>query len=72
LTTIGAFLHPCPASACDQQRIHYIRFANTKNLLFPEFSGQAVEMHELNANQGFESFASQVYQLITEAGRKVF
>ena len=56
----------------DQRQIIYVRFAAHPPLLDEEFAGQPIAVHQLQADAGFEEFASQLHQLITNAGRKAF
>jgi hypothetical protein len=56
----------------DQRKICYIRFAAHESLIEPEFSGQPIMVHQLDGCIGFESFTSQLYQVITDNGREAF
>ncbi len=56
----------------DQRQIIYVRFAAHHSLLEPEFMDSPIKTCTLKADQGFDSFASQLYQLVTDAGRNIF
>ena len=56
----------------DQRQLIYVRFASHPSLLSPEFIGLPIVERHLRADSGFESFASELYQLITSVGRKAF
>lgn len=47
----------------------YIRFANHEALLD---AGQSITTYHVDANKGFEGFATEVHNLIKEAGKRVF
>ena len=53
----------------DQRRIVYIRFGNQEPL-FDEKDGLVI--YEVEANKGFESFATEIHNLVKQEGRKVF
>ncbi len=53
----------------DRRRIVYIRFGK-QEALFGEQDGLAV--YELEATMGFESFATEIHNLVKREGRKVF
>ncbi len=51
------------------QRLIYMRFANHPPLLEPD---KKIKVYKLNANKGFESFSTQVHNIVREEGRDVF
>lgn len=53
----------------NNKRLVYMRFAGHPPLLEPD---RKIKTHKLNANSGFESFSTQVHNIITEEGRDVF
>lgn len=53
----------------DGQPIIYMRFAGHAPLFGPE---QNIKTYKLNANSGFESFSSQVHNIVSDEGRDVF
>ncbi|OGP89074.1 MAG: phosphoenolpyruvate synthase [Deltaproteobacteria bacterium RBG_19FT_COMBO_43_11] len=52
-----------------KQRIVYMRFANHPPL-FEKNNG--IKIYKLNANSGFESFSTQVHNIVRDEGRDVF
>ncbi|MDI6741464.1 MAG: PEP/pyruvate-binding domain-containing protein [Smithella sp.] len=53
----------------NNKRLVYMRFAGHPPLLEPD---RNIKTYKLNANSGFESFSTQVHNIITEEGRDVF
>jgi hypothetical protein len=53
----------------NNQRLVYMRFAGHPPILEPD---RKIKTYKLNANSGFESFSTQVHNIITEEGRDVF
>jgi hypothetical protein len=51
------------------QRLVYMRFANHPALLEPN---KQIKVYKLNANKGFESFSTQVHNIVRDEGRDVF
>ena len=51
------------------QRLVYMRFANHPALLQ---EGKQIKVYKLNANKGFESFSTQVHNIVRDEGRDVF
>lgn len=51
------------------QRLVYMRFANHSPLLEPD---KKIKVYKLNANKGFESFSTQVHNIVRDEGRDVF
>lgn len=51
------------------QRLVYMRFANHPALLE---AGPGIKIYNLNANSGFESFSTEVHNIIRDEGRDVF
>ncbi len=51
------------------QRLIYMRFANHPALLEPN---KNIKVYKLNANKGFESFSTQVHNIVRDEGRDVF
>ncbi len=51
------------------QRLVYMRFANHPALLEPS---KNIKVYKLNANKGFESFSTQVHNIVRDEGRDVF
>ena len=51
------------------QRLVYMRFANHPPLLEPD---KKIKVYKLNANKGFESFSTQVHNIVRDEGRDVF
>lgn len=56
----------------EYRKIIYFRFASHASLLEPEFVDIGIQMHVIRTDQGFESFTSQIYSQITEAGYQAF
>ncbi|MHB8139448.1 MAG: PEP/pyruvate-binding domain-containing protein [Smithellaceae bacterium] len=50
-------------------RLVYMRFANHPPLLEPN---KKIKVYKLNANKGFESFSTQVHNIVRDEGRDVF
>jgi hypothetical protein len=64
------FVDPYAKAALAQsQRLVYMRFANHPALLEPD---QNIKVYELNANKGFESFSTQVHNIVRDEGCDVF
>ncbi|MGV8058525.1 MAG: PEP/pyruvate-binding domain-containing protein [Smithellaceae bacterium] len=64
------FVDPYVATALSKgQPIVYVRFAGHAPLVEP---GQNIRIYKLNANRGFESFSSQVHNIVRNEGRDVF
>ncbi|MFA7177896.1 MAG: phosphoenolpyruvate synthase, partial [Smithellaceae bacterium] len=53
----------------DRQRLVYMRFANHPALLEAR---PGIKICQLNANSGFESFSTEVHNIIRDEGRDVF
>jgi len=53
----------------DKRRVVYMRFAHHEALLAPD---DGIAVYRLEADAGFESFSSQVHNIITREGRDVF
>lgn len=53
----------------DGRKLVYIRFGRHEPLFYPN---EAIEIHEIDAKKGFESFATEVYRLVEALGLKVF
>jgi hypothetical protein len=51
------------------QRLVYMRFANHPALLS---ASPSIKVYKLNANQGFESFSTEVHNIVRDEGRDVF
>lgn len=51
------------------QRLVYMRFANHPALLS---ASPSIKVYNLNANQGFESFSTEVHNIVRDEGRDVF
>lgn len=56
------------ALACNH-RLVYMRFANHAPLLE---ANKQIKVYKLNANKGFESFSTQVHNIVRDEGRDVF
>jgi len=64
------FVDPYVESALARHhRLVYMRFANHPPLVEPS---KKVKVYKLNANKGFESFSTQVHNIIRDEGRDVF
>jgi hypothetical protein len=64
------FVGPYVEAALSQnQRVVYMRFANHPALLEPN---KKIQVYKLNANKGFESFSTQVHNIVRNEGRDVF
>ncbi len=57
------------AALAGNHRIVYMRFANHPALLEPN---KKIKVYKLNANKGFESFSTQVHNIVRDEGRDVF
>ncbi|MDD4091883.1 MAG: PEP/pyruvate-binding domain-containing protein [Smithellaceae bacterium] len=57
------------AALARNQRLVYMRFANHTALLS---ASPSIKVYKLNANQGFESFSTEVHNIIRDEGRDVF
>ena len=57
------------ASLARGQRLVYMRFAHHLALLEPDNN---IKVYQLNANNGFESFSTQVHNIVRDEGRDVF
>lgn len=56
----------------EQRQVIYIRFASHPPLFSDETFGADVTTYVLQADTGFESFTTEVYQIITNAGSRAF
>ncbi len=64
------FIHPFVDKALEQnERVVYMRFARHEPLLEP--TGK-ITIYKLNADSGFESFSTQVHNIVRQEGRDVF
>lgn len=64
------FVDPYVSTALSRgQRVVYMRFAGHAPLFEPR---QNVKIYKLNANSGFESFSTQVHNIVRDEGRDVF
>ena len=57
------------AALARNQRVVYMRFANHPPVLE---NGKASAVYTLNANNGFESFSTEVHNIVRDEGRDVF
>jgi hypothetical protein len=57
------------AALKNHHRLVYMRFANHPPVLEPN---NQIQVYNLNANNGFESFSTEVHNIIREEGRDVF
>ena len=57
------------AALARNHRIIYMRFAGHAALLEPN---KKIKVYQLNANKGFESFSTQVHNIVRDEGRDVF
>ncbi|MBN1473634.1 MAG: PEP/pyruvate-binding domain-containing protein [Syntrophaceae bacterium] len=57
------------AALKNNHRLVYMRFANHPPVLEPN---NKIQVYNLNANNGFESFSTEVHNIIREEGRDVF
>ena len=57
------------AALARNHRLVYMRFACHAPLLEPS---EKIKMYTLNANEGFESFSTQVHNIVRDEGRDVF
>ncbi|MFP4661905.1 MAG: PEP/pyruvate-binding domain-containing protein [Halanaerobiales bacterium] len=62
--------HFAERAISEDKRLVYIRFAHHKSLL--DMNNPDIEVYKLNADMGFESFASEVHNIITKEGRGVY
>src|SRR5690606_16728106 len=53
----------------DHRKVVYVRFADHAPLVEPEFN---VAVYQLDAQTGFETFSTQVHQIVTQEGEGVF
>ena len=51
------------------RKVVYMRFASHKSLLVPQ---PHITIHDLDARVGFESFTTQVYDIVTREGRNTY
>ena len=64
------FVEPYIKTAlASNHRLVYMRFANHPALLEPD---KNIKVYQLNANKGFESFSTQVHNIVRDEGRDVF
>lgn len=64
------FIDPYVKSALvDNRRLVYMRFANHPPLLE---QNKKIKVYKLNANEGFESFSTQVHNIVRDEGVDVF
>lgn len=56
----------------DQRQCHYIRFGEHQPLIRPEEQWPGLTIHCVNTDKGFETFTSDIYQLVTQAGKGAF
>jgi len=64
------FIEPFVKQArLDSHRVVYMRFANHKPLVQEQ---PGVKIYNLDANTGFETFSTQVHDIITKEGKEVF
>lgn len=64
------FVNPFVKNAQDQgKRVVYMRFAKHPSLLEP---AKNITIYELGAHTGFESFSTQIHNIISREGRDVF
>jgi hypothetical protein len=64
------FVQPYVASALEQgRRVVYMRFANHPPVIE---KSEKIVVYKLNANVGFESFSTQVHNIVRHEGRDVF
>ncbi|MBN1628203.1 MAG: pyruvate, phosphate dikinase, partial [Thermoleophilia bacterium] len=59
----------CEAALANGKKLIYFRFARHEPLLPPDFGA---EVHELNPEQGFESFIAAIHAVIQNAGPGAF
>ncbi len=65
-----SFVTPYVAKAVkDGRKVVYLRFANHQPLVEP---GPNITFHNLVASSGFETFSSQVHNIITEEGKEAY
>jgi hypothetical protein len=70
ITDYKRFVDPyVEAALANNQRVVYMRFANHPALLEPN---KKIKIYTLNANKGFESFSTQVHNIVRDEGRDVF
>ena len=64
------FVNPYVKTALAQnRRLVYMRFANHPPILEPN---KKIKVYKLNANKGFESFSTQVHNIVRDEGLDVF
>ena len=64
------FVDPYVKKALEcHHRLVYMRFANHPPLLE---ANKQIKVYKLNANKGFESFSTQVHNIVRDEGRDVF
>ncbi|MHC4432980.1 MAG: PEP/pyruvate-binding domain-containing protein, partial [Planctomycetota bacterium] len=64
------FVDPYVARAAeDGRKLVYIRFAQHQSLVEP---GPNVRVHDLHAASGFETFSSEVHNIITDEGKEAY
>ncbi len=64
------FVNPYVKTALAQnRRLVYMRFANHPPILEPN---KKIKIYKLNANKGFESFSTQVHNIVRDEGLDVF
>ena len=64
------FVNPYVKTALAQnRRLVYMRFANHPPILEPN---KKIKVYKLNANRGFESFSTQVHNIVRDEGLDVF
>ncbi|MBN2269045.1 MAG: PEP/pyruvate-binding domain-containing protein [Sedimentisphaerales bacterium] len=65
-----SFVRPYVSRAArDGRKLVYMRFAAHPPLVEP---GENVAIHNLDANSGFETFSSQVHNIITDEGKEAY
>ncbi|KPK42803.1 MAG: hypothetical protein AMJ65_07135 [Phycisphaerae bacterium SG8_4] len=65
-----SFVDPYVARAAeDGRKLVYMRFAHHRPLVEP---GPNVRIHDLHAASGFETFSSEVHNIITEEGKEAY
>jgi hypothetical protein len=57
------------AALAANHRVVYMRFASHPPILAPD---KRIQVYKLNANKGFESFSTQVHNIVRDEGRDVF
>lgn len=56
----------------ENRQILYIRFGSHDPVIDPSWSQELIRVHEPQADAGFEHFASQIHQIIRNAGKGAF